>query len=270
MRKKGSRNKGYFFRNGRGWCATDKTPLTDEDGDRLREKNADPATIKEAYARYLLQRRQPQLATKGDDTTVIEACQLYLDDCKATGASSTYDTRGRILFDFCTGLPEGMWQKEADKSKRIHKGYGNLPVSKLIPLHVDQWLAAHPTWNGSRRTKIQAVKRAINYCVDAGLLSRNPLKGYKAGKANVRRTYITPEQEAACYKFANPAIAQAIQVCIRTGARYGCEFTKLTKRHVEQSERGMGIGLGSNLSLAALRFHSRFPGYSGAKGFETN
>ncbi len=111
MRKKGSRNKGYFFRKGRGWCATDKTALTDADGNRIRDKDVDPEIIKEAYARYLLQRTKPQLVKKADHITVIEACQLYLDDCKATGSSTTYDMRGRILFDFCTGLPEGMWLK---------------------------------------------------------------------------------------------------------------------------------------------------------------
>ena len=238
-RKKGSRNKGYWYRSGRGWFTGQSTPLTDKCGNHIRDKDADPAVVKEAYARHLLESRKPEIAQTGDDTTVIEACQLYLENCRATGAPRTYESRGRILFDFCTGLPEGMWLKEADKSKRIHNGYGNLPVSKLIPLHVDQWLAAHPTWNGSRRTKIQAVKRALNYCVGAGLLTRNPLKGYKAGKSNVRRTYITPEQEDACYQYANPALAQAIKVCIRTGARYGCEFSTLTKRHVQLTDKGM-------------------------------
>jgi integrase len=242
-RSKGSRNKGYFYRKARGWCASDKTPLLDADGEPLRDEDIDEETVREAHARYLLRRNQPELANKGDDTTVIQVCQLYLDYCKANSAESTYEGRVGILFDFCTGLPAGLRNKDRSQKEReavrIHRGYGNLRVSELIPLHVDQWLAAHPTWNGSKRTKIQAVKRALNYCVAAGLPFQNHIKGYKAGKANVRKTYITPEQEEACYKYASKPLATAIKVCIRTGARYGCEFAKLTKRHVEFTEHGM-------------------------------
>ena len=65
------------------------------------------------------------------------------------------------------------------------------------------------------------------------MLTKNPIKGYKVARPNARKTYITPEQEEAMYKFANPALATLIRVCIRTGARYGCEFCKLTAKHVK-------------------------------------
>ena len=64
------------------------------------------------------------------------------------------------------------------------------------------------------------------------MISVNPIKGYKTPKQNARVTYITPEQEKALCKEANPALATAIKVCIRTGARPGCEFAALTAQHV--------------------------------------
>lgn len=108
-----------------------------------------------------------------------------------------------------------------------------MAVEKLKPIHIDRWLQAHPKWKGFRRTKIQAVKRALNYGVESGLIERNPIKGYKTPKQRSRVTYFTPEQEKALIEAANPAFAVAIKVCIRTGARPGCEFAKLTAKHVK-------------------------------------
>ena len=154
---------------------------------------------------------------------------------------------GRIFFStFALATRPSFGPKRADKpadkpkpSERIHPGFGSLAVSELNPLHIDQWIAAHSGWSGSRRSAIQAVKRAFNFAVSRGAISRNPIRGYKTAKANARLTYITPEQEAAMYAEANPTLAVAIKVCIRTGARYGCEFARLTARHVEITERGM-------------------------------
>jgi hypothetical protein len=51
-----------------------------------------------------------------------------------------------------------------------------------------------------------------------------------------RLTYITPEQEKALLSTAYPALATAIKICIRTWARPGCEFAKMTAAHI--TERG--------------------------------
>src|SRR5262249_52687987 len=64
------------------------------------------------------------------------------------------------------------------------------------------------------------------------MISANPIRGYKVPKAIGRVTYLTPEQEAAIYKKAKPGFAKAIKVCIRTGARPGCEFAAVTAQHV--------------------------------------
>ena len=38
-RKGGGQNKGYFYRSGRGWYASDLSPLRDETGFHRREQN---------------------------------------------------------------------------------------------------------------------------------------------------------------------------------------------------------------------------------------
>jgi hypothetical protein len=82
--------------------------------------------------------------------------------------------------------------KEPTRKDRIHDGYGRMAVAELLPLHVDQWLAKHKKWKGAKRTKVQAVKRAMNYGVEAGMIAANPIKGFRTIKNNARVTYITP------------------------------------------------------------------------------
>jgi len=239
-RSKGSRNRGYFYRDGRGWFANiggKYVPLEYENGDRMRSQNISAAEVKAAYLRCLT---EPDVPDEIGGATVLQVCTAYLDKVKCEGAEATHTSRQNTLFDFCFGLPSKFI---ADRPKKkptpkpaakdyIHKGYGKMRVADLKPYHIDQWLQSHPTWKGGRRTKIQAVKRALNYAVEAGLIDRNPIRGYRTPKQNARVTYITPEQETALIGAANPALAIAIKVCIRTGARPGCEFARLTAKHI--------------------------------------
>lgn len=249
-RKRGGRNRGYFFRKGRGWYATESgrmIPLRYEDGEHIKDARANEADVKEAHARWLLDRNVEQVSDEPEDAvTMLEVCQAYLANVKATGAVRTLRNRADTLFDFCFGLPPQFRNKTDDRTvpltpqrkreaakMRIHDGYGQLLFSDLKPLHVDQWLNAHPTWTaGGRRTRIQALKRAVNYCKERGLIDRNPIHGYSTPRSRGRVTYLTPEQEEACYENCKPEAGLAIRVCIRTGARFGCEFAAVTAKHV--------------------------------------
>lgn len=245
-RPKGSRNRGYFYRKGRGWFAKVGSlfvPLTDECGERLRSNRTPASEVQSAYRRWLSQRdasQRERLQPEETCLSVLEVCTAYLAKVKADGATKTHTDRADTLFDFCFGLPPEFRQKEgkatvrkATTGDKIHDGYGGLPVAELKPIHLDEWIAAHPTWRGGRRSRIQAIKRALNYGVEAGLLSKNPIRGYRTPRSVGRVTYITPEQEEACYRHASHALSLAIKVCIRTGARPGCEFAALTAAHVK-------------------------------------
>jgi integrase len=89
------------------------------------------------------------------------------------------------------------------------------------------------------RIAIQSVKRAFNYGVEMGLIPSNPFKGFKAGVGGKRVTYFTDAQELAIYKFAPKPLALMVEVCIKTGARYGSEYACLTAKHVEETPSGM-------------------------------
>ena len=85
-RKKGSRNRGYFYRTGRGWYTKDGSrfiPLTYDDGERIRERDADEEDVKQPYARWLLakkERAKARAASQGErDATVLDVCTAYTD-----------------------------------------------------------------------------------------------------------------------------------------------------------------------------------------------
>ena len=52
-RKKGSQDKGHFFRSGRGWFVTGNGPLKGEDGRPISKKNTPAAKLRLAYVRHL-------------------------------------------------------------------------------------------------------------------------------------------------------------------------------------------------------------------------
>jgi len=245
-RRKGSRNRGYFYRSGRGWAAIVDgriRALEYENGDRMQDKATPVAEVRAAYRRLMAKPDDELDEGLTDDPTVADVCSAYLTQVQATGAKSTLRTRTATLFDFCFGLPykfapiDGKKRPKPKASDHIHDGFGRLHVSKLLPIHLDRWFQKHPTWKGAKRSKIQAVKRALNYGVESGLIEANPIKGYKTPKQRGRVTYITPEQEQALGDVASPALAMAIKVCIRTGARPGCEFAALTAAHVTDGDR---------------------------------
>src|SRR4029079_6867113 len=150
-RCRGSRNKGYFYRKShKVWVAKadgKMVPLTDANGDRLRDPNTPEATLKEAHARFLLS--QPKRPTAGTKLTVDELATRYLDNIKQTkGAESTFDYRAPVLFDFVHGYGRKWFDKPqlATSNDRIHAGYGIMAAEDLRPHHIYTWISKHPGW----------------------------------------------------------------------------------------------------------------------------
>lgn len=272
-RPTGSRNKGYFYRAGRGWYSQvaevqtdgDGNPLLDGegkpvtkvrmialvglDGKPLRNKSTPAADLKAAHRRIVAAPAEAANTDPGEGVTLLEVCDAYLAKVKDDGALTTYKARGDILYDFCYGLPARFRKGGTPTPKdRIHPGYGSKLAADLLPIDLDRWLQAHPGWKGGKRTKIQAVVRALNYGVESGLITGHALKGYKTPKNKARVTYITPEQEAALCEAAHPSLALAIKILIRTGARPGREFAALTAKHVKDHGERMEWVFGAHES----------------------
>ena len=191
---------------------------------------------KKAQARYLLDTEKHKTKT----ISVTDLANKFLDWSKRNNRPGTYSIRREAVFDFVTGLPPrfvGATEKPPP-AEQIHSGYGDIDATEISPADIDEWLAAH-NWNGGARTKIQSVKRMFNFGVERQHLNANPIRGYDAGKVRERITYFTSEVEDRLCEHASPALALAIKICIRTGARYGVEYCALISRHVGEAKRGM-------------------------------
>jgi integrase len=254
-RRKGSRNKGYWFRDGRGWGVKGSDgrfiPLTNEAGDRLKDKNTPADVVKDAYARHLLTKKNPPQAVVGEGVTLEQVVSYYLSRAKDDGSrASTIEKRSDTLYDLCFGFPAKFRETETRKPRskptaadRIHPGYGRMLVADLRPFHLEDWLNAHKEdatkgfkgWisNTGRRTRLQAVKRALNRAAKGGLIPKDHgIRGMTVPKGRARVTYLSPEQEKALSAAACPAMQLALRVLVRTGMRPGCEFAEITAAHV--------------------------------------
>lgn len=214
------------------------------------ERDQKPVLL-DALARRRLRPVEKVPKSAKADVQVGEVCGRYLENLKGEageigphpkGKARTYIDRGETLYDFAYGHPAehfcgGDLGKRAKRMKdnppaRIHPGFGHLLCSQLTPAHIDDWLNGHDWKPGGRRTRVQAVKRAFNFAVERKLITVNPIRGYMIPCSKSRVNYLSPEQERAMIEHASTAFALALKVCIRTGARFGCEFAALTARHV--------------------------------------
>jgi hypothetical protein len=234
-RKHGSRTKGFFYRRSHSvWCANIGgrfVPLTNERGERLRAADCPLAVVKEAYGRFL--KTQPKQTT-ASAVTLEQVCSYYLSRAKQESRESTVEKRADTLFDLCYGLTE-KWRPKPDRkferkptaADKVHKGFGSLTISELRPFHLEQWIDAHKGWasDSGRKTRLQAVKRALNRAAKGGLIPKDhPIRGMHVPRGRARVTYLSEHQEQAVLAAAPKALRLAIQVLIRTGMRPGCEF----------------------------------------------
>ena len=212
-RRSGGHNKGYWFWKGRGWYATDpngKTPRVPLFRSRASISNPPGRGRGQgAYARWLAWNRRPSGRPRRQGAS-MRVVQDYLP-LQDERSDFNVHQAGRVLFDFCTGLPARFWDYEkrrkaakVPKEKMSH-GYGRKPVGELIPLDVQQWLDVHQGGHkGTRRIAVQALKRPLNYAKDMGIITRNPIRGYKVGRGGRRVTYFTPETEAKLIRTCQP------------------------------------------------------------------
>jgi integrase len=261
-RRKGSRNKGYWFRDGRGWGVKGKgvngkdvfIPLTNEAGERLRDKSQSEAA-KAAFHRYkagLVPESAKANAVPAGTVTVRDVCVFWLEQAPIVDKTreSSIGKRQNTLYDLCNGIaPKYREKSEAEQgpryrpvteaerkaAPRIHKGYGNKPAAQLTRADLLEWCNAHPKWtDGGRRTVLQCVKRVMNFAVEYGKIKaeENQIRGMKIPTGKARATYLNPDQEIALLGKSCPALRLALRILIRTGMRPGCEFAKVTAAHV--------------------------------------
>ena len=122
-RQKGAINRGYFWREGRGWSIThngSKLLLRDENGDPLTDENAAKKVVLAARQRLL----DSFKVKPADRITVGEICRVYIERCKKENRDNTIEMRHKSLFDFCSGFP-GRFRDCLEKPEakhRLHRG----------------------------------------------------------------------------------------------------------------------------------------------------
>jgi hypothetical protein len=97
-RRKGSRNKGFFYRNGRGWYSKDGSqfvPLTHENGERLRDRNTADDVVKEAHRRWEVSRKQKPAPR--NLVTVEQVCNAYLSKAEKDARQTVQECVARTL-----------------------------------------------------------------------------------------------------------------------------------------------------------------------------
>ncbi len=174
---------------------------------------------KEARARYRkLLRQKAALGGLDANWTVRRCLDHYLENASRFKAN-TLRNRQQLFDRFCS---------EAK--------VGKLRITDLTADHLEAWVAAHPGWSpSSRRTAINSIMAAINYCVKRKKIRENPISGVVRPKWERRKAVIGKDDERAVYDASRGAFRAILTALRETGARPG----ELCKARVEDYRDGM-------------------------------
>ena len=211
MRKK---NSGPFLRGKRDvyYCWIEG---------HLKSLKTKKPKIAEARYRLLLKDWEAEKARAGKLTpwTVRECLDYYLEHA-ATMKPNTYRNRKQAFDRIC------------EEAK-----VGKLPWDSLTADHVEAWSKMH-AWSASmRRSAINYVVAAFNYCQKRGKIAANPLVGIEKPRWQRRKNVMAAADLQAVYDAAKGPFRDFLTVQIGTGARPG----ELCSAHVEHYRGGVII-----------------------------
>ena len=138
------------------------------------------------------------------DASYEDACRLY----HAYHVSQQGRTEAGPLLTVSQLIDEYLeWTKQnrsprtfrwyRDYLIRFHKFHGDrLRVSDLKPYHVSQWLQAEYKGQSDshRKGAIRSIKRVMNWAMDLGYITTNPIERLQAPAPRPRETTITESQ----------------------------------------------------------------------------
>jgi integrase len=240
-RTKGSENRGYFYREGRGWTATiagRKIALRDTTGELLTDRNTAKRELNAALDRLKKVMEQPAPNT----IAVSDVVNQYLAYCKKHFRKNTYDLRHRFLFDFVSGFPARFRHSDEKPGRehRIHKGYGERAIMSLTDFDVEDWTEKHSGWGEKKSARMgrSVLADCLCWAKRYKLISTNPLPAIRRGNAQPALTFIDDATRELFFKQATESFRMTMKSLIRTGARPG-ELCALRPEHVEITDRGM-------------------------------
>ena len=206
------------------WIGGKKVRLLDGPNDAATRKLA-----KEALADQLYEARHNP-APDAPYQTIASVIEAYLIHGAAKLAASSVQAAAPYLQSFA-------------------EYHGRRSVLDARALHVDQWLAAHPTWESdwTKNLAVRSVKRAFNWAVkEAGILNANPFAHCTHPTGLPRRDLTVAEfrgilratgNKRRCKKISPGARFRQVLVFLwHTGARPG-EARQLLWSHIDFDKR---------------------------------
>jgi len=155
-----------------------------------------------AWDRYraLIADRDAGKVTK--DWTVRQCLDHYLEHAQSM-KPNTYRNREQVFARF---------YEEAK--------VGDLPWRALTVDHLEAWLQLHPDWSASmRRSVINYIMAAFNYCVGRKKIGENPLHGVRKPRWERRRENLSPHDERKVFEASKGTFRAILTVLRATGAR---------------------------------------------------
>ena len=158
-----------------------------------------PQSILDAF--YKLMATDPANLPKPEKIVVALLCDLFLEHSEKHHSPECYANYKHFLQSF------------SDE-------HGRNPGAEIKPFHVTRWLDNHPSWKGSRRHAVIAVKRVFSWADQQGILTPSPIRSLKADRAK-RRTRVLSKSELAEILAAirDTQFREFIQAMLETGCR---------------------------------------------------
>src|SRR5262245_14559532 len=132
-RSKGSRNRGYFYRESRG-CWVDSgsmKALLDSSGQKITDRKPDSNVLVAAYARFLEQspKAEQEPAAPIGTVTVGTLATKYILAIKGTARPETVRIRQKYLLKFCDSgfqkqVAETITKADIERWLNSNKGWG--------------------------------------------------------------------------------------------------------------------------------------------------
>jgi integrase len=179
-------------------------------GDKRKQVKLVKGRDQERHAYELfneLKAKEPDEIVEASGQTVFEAVKLFRDWSLKAQKPATSELARHFLQSFV----DHPFQKKA---------CGKLKLSALKTLHVTDWLVGKE-WNATTRNRaISILKRALNWCVEQGVISKNPIAAMKKPRELRREVIVTEDQRKAIVAAVkDQAFLQFLFALGQTGAR---------------------------------------------------
>jgi len=187
-----------------------------------------PSPILDAFQRLLAQPKPgKQPVQRHHRLAVVVLLDRFLKWVKANRADDTHRWYADRLQVFSENIPV------------------DLLVTELKPFHVQQWLdGMRNVTSGTKRNYVRAVKRCLSWCVEQGLIEKNPIAHLKKPPGGRRDNVIAPEEHQQILALSrDEQFRDLCNFSWHTGAR--CQETiALEARHLDLANHRIRFALG--------------------------